>query len=414
MIEIVDGVMTVKTAPAFLPLIPPKRFKGVKGGRGGGKSHFLAELLIEECYTQHIRACCGREVQNSIKDSVKQLLEDKIHNFGWDSEFRITDKEITGPNDSLIIFKGLQNHTVTSIKSLEGFNRLWLEEAQTISQKSLDLATPTFRTTGAEVWASWNPDLATDPIDRFFLENLDDPDFIMVEANYQDNPWFTDELRKDMLRDRKRDPEKYQNTWCGKYKTSSEARVFKNWMVQDFERPVGTVFRLGADWGFANDPTTLVRGSIQGNTLFIDYEAYMIGCEIVNTPDLFRRVPESDKWFITADCARPETISYMQKHGFPKINAAKKGAGSVEDGVEFLKSFDIVVHPRCEKTIEELTLYSFKIDSLTNNILPMFEDKNNHIIDAIRYMCEGIRNMKEQRKKVTVPRFEATVHGMGY
>lgn len=217
-----------------------------------------------------------------------------------------------------------------------------------------------------------------------------------------------------MLRDRKRDPDKYLNVWCGKYKTSSEARVFKNWSIKEFERPVGTVFRLGADWGFAHDPTTLVRGSMQGNTLFIDYEAYMIGCEIVNTPDLFRRVPESDKWFITADCARPETISYMQKHGFPKINAAKKGAGSVEDGVEFLKSFDIVVHPRCEKTIEELTLYSFKIDSLTNNILPVFEDKNNHIIDAIRYMCEGIRNIKEQRKKVTVPRFEASVAGMGY
>jgi phage terminase large subunit len=124
----------------------------------------------------------------------------------------------------------------------------------------------------------------------------------------------------------------------------------------------------------------------------------MVGCEIVNTPDLLRRVPESDKWFITADSARPETISHLQKHGYPKITYAKKGAGSVDDGVEFLKSFDIIVHPRCVETIRELTLYSYKLDKLTGAILPILEDKDNHIMDALRYACEGIRQARKPAK----------------
>ena len=390
--------LEIATPEVFLPLLEDRRFKGVEGGRGGGKSHFFAELLVEECISSHIRACCGREVQSSIKDSVKQLIEDKIKKLGVESLFRITEQEITGPNDSLIIFRGLQNHTVTSIKSLEGFNRIWLEEAQTISQKSLDLAVPTFRTPGAQIWASWNPELETDPIQKFFDENDGDPDFIHIKANYYDNPWFSEELRKDMLRDRARDPEKYNHIWLGGFKTNSEARVFKNWRIEEFEAPIGSVFRLGADWGFAQDPTVLVRCYLQGNTLFIDYEAYMIGCEIINTPDLFRRVPESDKWFITADSSRPETISHMAKNGFPKITYAKKGAGSIEEGIEFLKSFDIVVHPRCVETIKELTLYSFKEDKLTGAILPIFEDKNNHVIDALRYACEGVRKASTASK----------------
>jgi phage terminase large subunit len=118
----------------------------------------------------------------------------------------------------------------------------------------------------------------------------------------------------------------------------------------------------------------------------------MIGCEIDQLPDLFDRVPESRRFFITADSARPETISYMQrKGGYPKIQAAIKGPRSVEEGVAFLQSFDIVVHPRCQHVIDELTLYSYKQDPLTGKVLPQLEDKHNHCIDALRYACEGAR-----------------------
>ena len=368
--------MDINTANVFLPLLQPARFKGAWGGRGSGKSHFFGELLVEEMILGHIRAVCARETQNSIADSSKQLIDDKIYALGL-----------------------VQTHTTQSIKSLEGFNRLWIDEAQSVSQKSLDLAIPTFRTAGSQIWCSWNPEKETDPVDKFFRENENDPNVICVRANYLDNPYFPDELRADMERDKRRDPDKYAHVWLGEYQRNSEARVFKNWTVAEFERPVGTVFRLGLDFGFAVDPTALVRCSLDGNALYIDYEAVMVGCEIVNTPDLLRRVPESDKWFITADSARPETISHLQNHGDPKITYAKKGAGSVDDGVEFLKSFDIIVHPRCTETIRELTLYSYKTDKLTGAILPIFEDKNNHVIDALRYACEGIRHVRKKKER---------------
>jgi phage terminase large subunit len=128
-----------------------------------------------------------------------------------------------------------------------------------------------------------------------------------------------------------------------------------------------------------------------GRKLFVDYEAHMVGCEIDQLPDLFDRVPESRKYFITADSARPETISYMRRHGFPKINSAIKGAKSLEEGVEFLKSFDIVVHPRCQHVIDELTLYCYETDPVTGQIIPKLQDKHNHMIDALRYACEAVR-----------------------
>jgi len=380
----------------FAPLLKPKRFKGARGGRGSGKSHFFGEMLIAEAVARHTRAACLREVQISIKDSVKQLLSDKIDKLGVRSLFRETETEIRGPNESLFIFRGLQNHTATSIKSLEGFNRAWIEEAQTISQRSLDLATPTFRTPGAEMWFSWNPLAETDPVERFFNENAGDPDFECVTANWQDNPWFRDTaLFADMERDRLRDPDKYRHIWEGQYVRLGEAAVFKNWRVEEFETPPDAVFRFGADWGFSVDPTVLVRAYIIGRTLYVDQEAWQVGCEIDNTPALFDRVEGSRKWTIRADSSRPETVSYMQRKGF-KIVPAVKGPGSVEDGIEFLKSYDIVVHPRCKRTIHELTHYRFKEDAQTGEILPILEDKDNHVIDALRYACEGLRRAPRQ------------------
>lgn len=385
------SILDIQTPRAFLPLLKPARYKGAKGGRGSGKSHFFGELAVEEAVTGHVRFACLRETQTSIKDSVKQLVEDKIRKFGVEHLFKITETEIRGPNDSLFIFKGLQNHTAASIKSLEGFNRAWIEEAQTISQRSLDIATPTFRTPGAEMWFSWNPNNPTDPVERLFTENEGDPDFVCVEANYRDNPWFWDTaLAKDMERDRARDPEKYQHVWCGGYQTSSEARVFRNWKVEAFDTPGDAVFRFGADWGFSVDPTVLVRCYLEGRTLYVDQCAWEVGCEIDKTPALFDQIEGSRKWTITADSARPETVSYMRRAGF-RIVPAIKGPGSIEDGIEFLKSFDIVVHPRCQHVADELTRFSFKTDSLTGEILPVLEDKDNHTIDALRYALEALR-----------------------
>jgi len=213
----------------------------------------------------------------------------------------------------------------------------------------------------------------------------------VVQANYSDNPRLPQVLRDEMEYDRSRDFDKYNWIWMGAYRKASAANVFKNWIVEEFERPAGTVYRLGADWGFSIDPTVMVRASIEGKRLYVDFEAYMIGCDITDTPDLFDKIPESRKWFCRADSSRPETISHMVKSGYQKMIAAAKGAGSVEEGISFLQSFDIVVHPRCVHVIDELSTYKYKEDKLTGEVLPILEDKRNHTIDALRYACEGAR-----------------------
>lgn len=388
--------LRIETPRAFLPLLQPSRYKGVHGGRGSGKSHFLGEMLIEKSIMKKTDAVCVREVQKTLDQSVKKLLETKIAALNAGAYFEVQDSRIKSVHGGLIIFQGMQNHTADSIKSLEGYDLAFVEEAQTLSQRSLDLLRPTIRKPDSELWFAWNPDEATDPIDEFLRGESVYPGSIVVQANYMDNPWFPDVLKAEMEYDRARDPEKYQHIWLGQYRRNSEARVFKNWTVEEFEAPKGATFRLGADWGFSVDPSVLVRCHIQGRRLYIDYEAYMVGCEIDQLPDLFDRVPDSRKWFITADSARPETISYMQRHGYPKINAAIKGPKSLEEGVEFLKTYDIVVHPRCVHTIDELTMYSFKVDALTGMILPVLEDKKNHVIDALRYACEATRKALKQ------------------
>ncbi len=405
-------ILDIKTPRVYLPLLQPARYKGAHGGRGSGKSHFFGELWLEENVSQKLDFVCLRETLKSLEFSVKKLLESKVESFNAGAYFEIQDRRILTAHGGVTIFEGMQNHTSESIKSLEGFDRAWFEEAQNASDKSLTLLRPTIRKPGSQMWFGWNPDLASDPIDQLLRGPTPPGDCIVVEANYIDNPWLPAELREEMEYDKRRDPDKYAHVWLGKYRSNSEARVFKNWRVEEFDVDPNWVLRQGADWGFAVDPTVLVQCAIVGRTLYVAHEAYRVGCEIVDTPALFMTVPDSERWPITADSARPETISHMQRNGFPKIMPAVKGPKSLEEGVEWLKSFDIVVHPRCKHTIDELTLYQFKLDPLTGKVLPVLSDKDNHVIDALRYACEGARRAAKvtERKPIkTMP----TAHSMG-
>lgn len=403
--------LEIQTPRAFVPLLEPSRYKGVHGGRGSGKSHFFAELLIERCMVEKTDWVCLREVQKSLAQSVKKLLEMKIEALGVGSLFEVQESKIKTPYGGQILFQGMQNHTADTIKSLEGYDGAWFEEAQSCSQRSLDLLRPTIRKEGSELWFSWNPRLSTDPVDALLRGDNPPPNSVIVQANYADNPWFPDVLLDEMEYDKRRDPDKYRHVWLGEYEQNSQARVFHNWSIEEFDAPAGAHFRLGADWGFSIDPTVLVRCYIDGRNLYVDHEAYMVGCEIDQTPDLFDRVPRSRDFFITADSARPETISYMRKHGFPKINAAVKGPKSLEEGIEFLKSFDIIVHPRCVHVIDELTAYKYKIDPLTDEVLPYLEDKHNHTIDALRYACEGARRAEAMKPKSKPTNYEPAHYG---
>ncbi len=358
-----------------------------------------------------LRVLCCRETQHSIRESVKRLLDDKIKAAGLDSFYQSTDTEIRGINKTLFFFHGLRTNP-ESIKSLESIDIAWVEEAHTAAQRSLDLLLPTIRgsssrgTDRAEIWFSWNPRYPDDPVDAMFRGNhrnrsdtwAPPPDSITLDVTWRDNPWFPDVLAKDMAWDFQHDPLKAAHIWNGGYIRHAEAQVFKNWRVGDpeeFKSTAETRFYYGADWGFATDPTALVRCWIEGRKLFVDWEAYQVGCEIDKTPELFDTVPGARLWPIIADSARPETISYLQKHGFPRMVAAKKGAGSVEDGVEFLRSYDIIVHPRCIHLIDELTFYSYKTDKLTGEVLPIIEDKKNHVLDGLRYGIESLRRVKK-------------------
>jgi len=383
--------LKIRTPKWFIPLLENARYKGAFGGRGSGKSHAFAEYIIERCIMHRTDVVCIREIQKSLKYSAKKLIELKIEALGVGSYFIVQESQILCRNGGRIIFIGMQNHTADSIKSLEGYDISWVEEAQSISQRSLDLLRPTMRANDAELLFTWNPYLSTDPIDKLLRGEFLPKNSIVVNVNYQDNPWFPSVLKDEMEYDKRRDPDKYAHVWLGEYVKNSEARVFKNWRIEEFDRPTGVTYRFGADWGYSVDPTVLIRCSVFANTLYIDYESYAVGCEIVNLPALFDRIPKSHVWPLRVDSARPETIDYMRKHGYPKIEAARKGSGSVEEGIQFLQSFDIVVNPRCKHVIDELTLYGYKTDKHTGEILPILEDKNNHCIDALRYATESLR-----------------------
>lgn len=347
-----------------------------------------------------LRILCGREIQNTINDSVKRVLDDLIQEYDLDDFFISTKTEIKGVNGSLFLFSGLQ-HNPTKIKSMEGVDIAWLEEADSISQETLDLLIPTIRKENSEIWFSYNPRDINAPVHQMFVIN-GRPDAFVRKVNYYDNPWFPKVLRKEMEYDKSHDPGKYQHIWLGEPVKHSEALVFYGkWRIDTFEAPEDAIFYYGADWGFSQDPTVLVRMYVdqKRRILYIDHEVYGVGIEIDETPALFNTVPESKKWIITADSARPETISYMNRHEY-RIRSAKKGKGSIEEGVNFLKSYTIVVHSRCKHVIYELGSYSYKIDKLTGDILPVLEDKNNHCIDSMRYALEKITRKREVRSLV--------------
>jgi phage terminase large subunit len=387
-----SSTLTIQTPRVFLPLLEPARYKGAYGGRGSGKSHFFAEALIERCLLKPTRAVCIREIQRSLAESVKRLLEDKIQKLGVGRYFRILESHIDAPHGGIIIFQGMQNHTAESIKSLEGYEIAWGEEAHTLSARSLELLIPTIRAPGSELWFSWNPNKATDPVDALFRGEgkIEGDDVKCVEARWQDNPWFPEVLRRDMLRDKDRDFDKYCHVWLGEYLSISDALIFRNRVsFETFETPSDVRFYFGADWGFANDPTVVTRSWVKDECLFIDYEAFGYHVEIDDTPALFTGVPGSKKWPIKADSARPETISFMRRAGFD-ISAAEKWSGSVEDGIAYLKGFKrIVIHERCQELMKEARLYSYKVDPRTGDVLPIIVDKHNHGWDAVRYSLDG-------------------------
>lgn len=242
--------MKIDTPAWAEPFLSPARYKAAYGGRGSGKSWFFASLVIDNhiCDPNH-RTVCIREVQKSLNQSVKRLLEQTIESLGVGHLFEVQQTLIKNINGSgQIIFQGMQNHTADSIKSLEGYDVAWVEEAQSLSQRSLDLLRPTMRKESSEIWFSWNPRFETDPVDALFRGDDVPPGAVVRQVNWSDNPWFPSVLRDELEYDRSRDIDKYNHVWGGGYVSHSEARVFQNWTVEDVDPPDHAEFRFGADW----------------------------------------------------------------------------------------------------------------------------------------------------------------------
>jgi phage terminase large subunit len=377
-----------KRADKFAPLLKQARYKVFYGGRGGAKSWIIARVLIRLAAQNRLRILCARQFQTSIADSVHRLLCDQIEAMGLSDQFKITDKSIESLTGSEFIFKGLEK-SIREIKSLEGIDICWVEEAQSVSHNNWEILIPTIRKEGSEIWVSFNPDDENDATYQRFVVNAQ-PDWVVVKVGWEDNPWFPSTLDAERRYMLATDPEVYEHVWGGSCRKISEAIIFgKRVSFETFETPAGVRFHHGADWGFAADPTALVRSFIQDECLFVDQEAFGYGVEIDETPALFRSVDTSELWPIKADGARPETISYMRRHGF-NIDAAEKWPGSVEDGVAHLKAFKrIIVHERCKHIGQEFRLYSYKVDKQTGDILPIIVDKHNHGLDALRYSLDG-------------------------
>jgi phage terminase large subunit len=239
------STLQIPTARVFEPLLHPARYKGAYGGRGSGKSHFFGELLVEEAQaTKGTLGVCIREVQKTLAQSSKRLIETKIQALGLGSQFKIFNDRIATPGDGLFIFQGLQDHTAESIKSLEGFRIAWAEEAQTLSARSLSLLRPTIRASGSEIWASWNPRRKSDAIDDFLRAKKPEGS-VVIKANWKDNPWFPAELHAERKLDLELYPDRYDHIWEGDYAKAFEGAYFAGILAD--ARAKGRIGKVTAD-----------------------------------------------------------------------------------------------------------------------------------------------------------------------
>ncbi len=398
-------VARIEIPPKLIPVFEGNyRYRCSHGGRGSAKTRTFALMTAIRGYMAAMNGqsgviLCAREYMNSLEESSMEEVKQAIRSVPWLNDFyELGEKYIRTKCRSVnYVFAGLR-HNLDSIKSKARILIAWVDEAESVSEIAWTKLTPTVREAGSEIWVTWNPERDGSATDKRFRKNPPD-NAIVVEMNYGDNPWFPSVLEEERLSDQERlDSATYAWIWEGAYLENSDKQVLANkYVVQSFPDNLwqkADRLLFGADFGFAKDPNTLLRQFILNDCLYIEYEAYGIGVELDHMPAFYDKIPESRRWPIKADSARPETISYLKRQGF-NISAAKKWQGSVEDGITHLRGFkQIIIHPRCKETAKEARLYSYKTDRITGEVLPIIEDKNNHCWDAVRYGLDGYITQK--------------------
>jgi phage terminase large subunit len=398
-LRIAERKQNVVQLPSFTrEMWKPHRYKVLWGGRGGARSWSIARILLLKASQQTLRILCAREIQSSIKDSVHQLLTDQIALMEL-TGYTITEREIRHTNGSFFIFAGLRNQ-ISKIKSFEGIDITWVEEAERISKHSWNILIPTIRKHGSEIWISFNPDKEEDATYQRFVVHPP-KDCFAKKVSWEDNPWLTQELRDEKDYAYATDPDAADWVWGGNIRKFSEAQILANkYVIREFTIPYDEDGNCtddsyngpyhGIDFGFAADPFAGVRLWIKDNCLLVERECYKHHLEIDHTAQqLEDDIPGIGRYTVRGDSSRPDSISYLKRHGIPRCAGAKKGEGSVEDGIAHLRSYlQIVIHPRCVHFKAEAGLYSYKVDEKSGDILPVIVDKHNHLIDAARYALE--------------------------
>ena len=407
-------ILRVDVPRAFKPLLEPKRYKGAYGGRGGAKSHFFAEQLVTRCYQRPTRAVGIREIQLTTRDSVKQLLADKIQKLGLSGHFDILESEIRGPRGSHIIFRGMQSFNSENIKSLEGYDLAWVEEAQTLSQRSLDLLRPTIRKDGSEIWFGWNPRYRTDPVDVFFRKNPS-PDTVSVNVNWRDNPWFPDVLRRDMEHDKETDPDLAEHIWEGGYEIGHGA-ILARW-IERAERDGrindkvaydenGPGIEISSDIGFRDTATWWFWQRRVGGAAVLDHDRDS-GLEAADWIDRLKNKLTERKWklgriWLPHD-ARAKTFAtkhsaveqFIKGYGMDKVAVVplSKTHDRINAARTFVKKCEFH-KTNCEKGLEGLRAWEFdwNPDTLTFSREPL-HNWASHDGDGYSYGCQVMQGL---------------------
>lgn len=422
------SILSIPTARAFKPLLEPSRYKGAWGGRGSGKSHFFGEKLIEDSlYERGLLSVCIREVQKSLKDSAKRLIEQKLIDLklGEADGFRVFNDAVQTPGDGVIIFQGMQDHTAESIKSLEGFKRAWVEEAQTLSSTSLKLLRPTIRSEDSELWFSWNPRRKNDPVDLMLRQGNTPTGAIVVGANWSDNPWFPSVLEQERLDCLKNNPDDYEHIWDGGYVTVTEGAYFAAHLAA--AKGEGRIGRVAADplinirlfvdiggTGAKSDAFTIWAVQFIGKEIRLlnYYEA--VGQDIATHIAWMREnnyTPDRASMWLPHDGRtndRVYAVSYesaFQGAGYDVTVIPNQGKGAAKARIEAARRlfpsmwFDKI---RCEGGLDALGWYHEKKDDVRNIGLGPEHDWASHGADSFGLMCVAYKEPTTVKKKVAL------------
>jgi phage terminase large subunit len=378
----------------------PARYRCAYGGRGSGKSYNFAKMLAIRGMAAREKILCARELQNSIKDSSMSEVKRAIESEPWlAAHYEMGETFIRGRNGTEFLFRGLRLNP-KEIKSTAGVTICWVEEAEAVSEASWRNLIPTIRAPGSEIWVTWNPESIDAPVQKRFILNPA-PDCVAALVNYRDNPWFPPELEAERVYCAEHEPDLYPHIWEGECLTRSDAQILHGkWAVAEFTPDPDTWGGpyYGLDFGFANDPTAGVKAWISPKReLCIEHELYQVHLELDHTAaKMMEFMPGCEKNIVWCDNARPESISYLRRHGIPRADSVAKWAGSVEDGIAHLRSYSkILIHPRCLNMAKEARLYSYKVDRYTEQVLDTVLDAHNHLIDACRYSLNPLITRKD-------------------